>query len=725
MSIETVLARLVVKKRGETTMAVCPAHDDKQASLAVRVAEDGKVLLHCHANCPTENVVQAAGLEMADLFGDVPTQPVPQFGGVARMRPRLVATYEYRDRDGVLLYEACRYEPKTFRQRRPDGSGGYLWNLDGVTRVLYRLPELRKSRKIVLIVEGEKDVDALRKLGCVATCNVGGAGKWKPEYNADLMGRDVVILPDNDPAGVEHADKVARVLVGVAKSVKIVALPNLPPKGDVSDWIAAGGTKARLVEICQAAPIFDPSGEAVTPPLATAPSTVEVAAATALYDPQLEELLPGWMLVASRVERAQWFGRVILDLAADQDVRMLVEAILETHGTTASVDPAAILSTLRAKCATTEGASRFTMSRLDALAARAKETQVQPATLLRALDELRLQRSFKRVQGIQLAGDGRASVERMRAALAEEIALSPVEPALDFGDVLMRRVRAYDGFDGAKAKIVTVGLETFDVTMGGFMPGLVYIAGRPGKGKTALGMKMARGIVETMRRPVLFVSMEMKADPIADRIIADLASVENRRVRRADFWNDDERTRVADAARVALETYSGKLFIVEDSISPFDQILAGMHRHMQAHPDTAAIFVDYLQLAHGVKAENREQEISTVSRMLKKFADQYDVVVFVMSQLNRASETDEKRKKNEPEGRPRLRHLRGSGAIEQDADDVILLHTYEVQKDDEPRAEVVTLYGYQDKVRSGPTLIHALTFERPYQRILERATRAA
>ncbi len=109
-------------------------------------------------------------------------------------------------------------------------------------RVLYRLPELlaAKRKKFVFDVEGEKDADRLAELGLVATCNAGGAGTWKEEYNEHLQGRPVVILPDDDAPGRDHAQRVARALHGIAKSVRVVDLPDLPDKGDTSDWLDAG-----------------------------------------------------------------------------------------------------------------------------------------------------------------------------------------------------------------------------------------------------------------------------------------------------------------------------------------------------------------------------------------------------------------------------------------------------------------------------------------------------
>ena len=171
-------------------------------------------------------------------------------------RRRIVASYDYRDEAGELVFQVVRYEPKDFRQRRPDGNGSWTWCVKGARPVPYRLFELRAAAPggPVLIVEGEKDVDRLATLGFVATCNAGGANKWPAELNEAFRGLVVCILPDNDGAGRSHADRVARSLHGIASSIRIIPLPGLPQGGDVSDWLDADGDAKRLVELCEAAP---------------------------------------------------------------------------------------------------------------------------------------------------------------------------------------------------------------------------------------------------------------------------------------------------------------------------------------------------------------------------------------------------------------------------------------------------------------------------------------
>lgn len=167
-----------------------------------------------------------------------------------KVKPRMVASYDYRDEQGTLLFQAVRMEPKSFRQRQSDGYGGWTWNVKGVRQVPYRLPEIAASPEAeIFVVEGEKDADRLAALGLVATCNAGGAGKWADAHSNCLAERHVVILPDNDDAGHNHARKAKASLEAAGAQVRVLCLPELPPKGDVSDWLDAGGSKERLLAL--------------------------------------------------------------------------------------------------------------------------------------------------------------------------------------------------------------------------------------------------------------------------------------------------------------------------------------------------------------------------------------------------------------------------------------------------------------------------------------------
>jgi putative DNA primase/helicase len=237
-NIHDVLSRLSnVKKVGSGWSARCPAHDDLHNSLSVSTGDDGRLLIYCHAGCSFESISSALNINRST-------------------GKRVVATYDYIDEDGELLFQSVRFEPKDFRQRRPDGMGGWIWDLKGVSRVLYRLPQLVESEDgaTVYVVEGEKDADRLTALGFIATSSAGGAGKWRDEYSEYLSGKHVIIIPDNDEPGRQHAEQVARSVHGVAASVRVVTLPGLPPKGDVSDWLDGKGIENGLQEIVESAP---------------------------------------------------------------------------------------------------------------------------------------------------------------------------------------------------------------------------------------------------------------------------------------------------------------------------------------------------------------------------------------------------------------------------------------------------------------------------------------
>jgi putative DNA primase/helicase len=195
---------------------------------------------------------------------------------------RIIAEYDYRDADGKLIFQAVRRVPKDFRQRRPDGKGDWIWDVKGCAVIPYRLPELlaADATQPVAIVEGEKDADRLAALGIVATCNAGGAGKWRPAHAKFLKGRHVVVLPDNDGPGRKHAEQVCQTLEGLAASIRVVELPDLPDKGDVSDWLDRGGTADELRKMFAA----------VEPWAPTRPSVVAQKSATPQDAPRLTDM---------------------------------------------------------------------------------------------------------------------------------------------------------------------------------------------------------------------------------------------------------------------------------------------------------------------------------------------------------------------------------------------------------------------------------------------------
>jgi hypothetical protein len=247
MTLEAVLSRLhKVRREGTEWKALCPAHADKNPSLALG-ERDGKLLLKCFAGCSSEAVCAALGIELRELFS-----------GNGAGQQSIVAEYPYEDEKGNLLFQVVRYEPKAFKQRRPDGKGGWHWNLGGARRVLYRLPEVVAARS-VLVCEGEKDCETARALGIVATCNPGGAGKWRAEYSESLRGKRVAIIADADEPGRKHAQLVASSLYARVEPLKVLELPGAK---DLSEWVEHGGRRDTLIELIRNAQEWKPALQA-------------------------------------------------------------------------------------------------------------------------------------------------------------------------------------------------------------------------------------------------------------------------------------------------------------------------------------------------------------------------------------------------------------------------------------------------------------------------------
>jgi 5S rRNA maturation endonuclease (ribonuclease M5) len=239
-------------RAGDNWSCRCPAHEDKRASLSIKDGPDGKLLVHCHAGCAQDDVINS--LKIAGLWSTAKAAPVRQAPAVqinlGQGKGSIVETYDYVDEHGELLYQAVRYEPKDFRQRRPDGDG-WSWSIKGVRRVLYRLPDVMAAvadGQTIYICEGEKDVETARALGLAATCNAMGAdngsgNKWLAEFADVLVNADVVVVPDNDEAGTRHAEWVIQTLTGKARSIGVV----VPKAGkDLTDWVNSGATRGDI-----------------------------------------------------------------------------------------------------------------------------------------------------------------------------------------------------------------------------------------------------------------------------------------------------------------------------------------------------------------------------------------------------------------------------------------------------------------------------------------------
>lgn len=273
-AVEAEIWRRGGKKKGQEVWFLCPVHDDHDPSARWNPDKQTWYCDVCNKGGGALDLARRFGIEIGS-------------GKKAKnQNRRIVATYDYRDKNGVLLYQVVRYEPKDFRQRRPDGNGGWIWGLTAgqyvrmlggdwrraknaetggqqfpaVRLVPYRLPELLGAAPDdwILSAEGERSCDELSLYGgVIATTNSGGAGNWPGVINGYFAGRKVAVIADNDDAGRKHARKVATNLHGVASIVKVIELAGLAEGEDIVDWLGGRDTVDELLDIVEAAPPFE------------------------------------------------------------------------------------------------------------------------------------------------------------------------------------------------------------------------------------------------------------------------------------------------------------------------------------------------------------------------------------------------------------------------------------------------------------------------------------
>jgi replicative DNA helicase len=262
-----------------------------------------------------------------------------------------------------------------------------------------------------------------------------------------------------------------------------------------------------------------------------------------------------------------------------------------------------------------------------------------------------------------------------------------LQESLDRIDARMDNQHAFGGLE--------TGFEDFDQLTGGLQKSeLLILAARPSMGKTALAMNMAEYVAMHGQVPVLFVSLEMSAIELGDRLLCSVAEVNGIRLRNGTITQDERKQLVKAAADIS----QSPLFI-DDSPSRTMTEIAANARRLKRRDDLGLIVIDYLQLIDPDNSRDpRQEQVAKIARRLKGLARELEVPVLCLAQLNRQVESAK-------DNKPQLSHLRESGAIEQDADVVMFVHRDEYYQSNEEDREQVR--GEADllirKQRNGPT----------------------
>ncbi len=253
----------------DKVVARCPnpeahSHGDRTPSLEVGRGDEAAVM-KCFGGCDTRDVIDRLGLSMSDLFDRKRDLE----------RRRRAAEYPYTDEQGQLLFTVVRFDPKGFAQKRADGT----WKMDGVRRVIYRLPAVRLAAVAgadVIVTEGEKDADAVVRDGLCGTTAPGGAGKWRPEYAEHFREvKRVLVVADRDLQGYRHARDIARSLASVVGEVMVLEAAH---GKDVAEHLGGGLPFEQLVnitdeldELCADGAEVDDDGEGEAATIGVAP----------------------------------------------------------------------------------------------------------------------------------------------------------------------------------------------------------------------------------------------------------------------------------------------------------------------------------------------------------------------------------------------------------------------------------------------------------------------
>ena len=320
----------------------------------------------------------------------------------------------------------------------------------------------------------------------------------------------------------------------------------------------------------------------------------------------------------------------------------------------------------------------------------------------------RLIASCTLVVGMAYEGEGEVAdlLDRAESAVFAIAQTRQRHPIWHIGDLVPASVEQIERLikEHSTTRGLPTGLKELDRILSGFQPAdMIVLAARPSVGKTALALNIAAHAAVKERRGVLLFSLEMAKEQLTQRLLCMEGGIDSAKLR-SGFLAKEEMSKLIPAAGRLTDA---PIFIDETPNITMLEIRSKARRHMAQH-DVQLIIIDYMQLMSGSRrAENRQVEISEISRHIKGLARELHVPILALSQLSREAEKDDT-------GRPKLSHLRESGSIEQDADVVIILWRPSKKEEDDNQIELIIA-----KHRNGPTGIVKLLFLKNYQQFKE------
>jgi replicative DNA helicase len=430
--------------------------------------------------------------------------------------------------------------------------------------------------------------------------------------------------------------------------------------------------------------------------------------ATGARDQDAERIVVGSMLTAPRIID-DVFQQVRPEHFADAKLEEVAQIILELRRDSRFTDPLSVISELRERGRLGAIPAAYVYGLCENIpipdAAPSHAAVIRQCAKLRAVG--RIGHNLVGLARTITRDDIPAALARARVLLDEAEADNPSDMPPSAGDRLPRTLDRFEKPREVKPSMGCFGLRDLDDRFRGFKPGQVtLIAGRPGTGKSVLGLCIARATAMRMGHPVLLASLEMTGDEVMDRLVCSEARVDMGRI-------DDDRLDEGDWARIAsvVDRITEAPLRIDDTRQLDLSYLRNLVRTLRRGPGCDLLIVDYLQLVTPPREQNREQSVAALSRGLKIMAGEFDIPIVALAQLNRESE-------KRSDKRPTKSDLRESGSLEQDADNVLLLHRPELYGEENKAGLIEVIV---EKQRSGAPFTAEALFQGHYGRMVDKA----